>query len=101
MSFKIDDESVHLKYTKICQPHSHSQPLYDDKYIKTKVKTFGGVNSTFFSKDELPKERNHYICIAATCIDSVLKVEKKLSSGLFRAMQIQTKEKKICRFYRC
>ena len=32
---------------------------------------------TFFLKDELPKERNHYICIAAICIDSVLKVEKK------------------------
>ena len=39
--------------------------------------TFGVVTSTFFSKDELPKERNHYICIAAICINSVLNVEKK------------------------
>ena len=50
-----------------------SQPIYDDKYIKP----FGGVASTFFSKDEIPRERSHYICIAAIFIDSVLKVEKK------------------------
>ena len=84
MSFKIKDESVHLKYTKIWNKiekllgtRFHSQHIYDAKYIKTKVKTFGGVTSTVFSKDELPKERNRYIFIAAICIDSVLKVEKK------------------------
>ena len=33
--------------------------------------------STFFSENEIPKERNHYICIAAICIDSVLRIEKK------------------------
>ena len=35
------------------------------------------MTSTILSKDELPKQRNHYICIAAICIDSVLKVEMK------------------------
>ena len=25
----------------------------------------------------LPKERDHYVCIAAICIDSILKVDKK------------------------
>ena len=33
--------------------------------------------NTFFSENEIPKERNHYTCIAAVCIDSVLKIEKK------------------------
>ena len=33
--------------------------------------------NTLFSGNEVPKERNHYICIAAVCIDSVLKVDKK------------------------
>ena len=33
--------------------------------------------NTFFSENEIPKERNHYICIAAICIDSVLRIEKK------------------------
>ena len=30
-----------------------------------------------FSGDEIPKERNHYVCISAICIDSVLKADKK------------------------
>ena len=33
--------------------------------------------NTLFSGDEIPKERIHYVCIAAICIDSVLSVDKK------------------------
>ena len=84
MSFKIEDESVHLKYTeiwnKIKKPLNarfHSQPIYDDKYMKTKVKTFSSMINTLFSGNEIPKERNNYNCIVAICIDSVLKLDKK------------------------
>ena len=33
--------------------------------------------NTLFTGNEITGERNHYICIAAICIDSVLKVDKK------------------------
>ena len=33
--------------------------------------------NTLVSSNEIPKKRNHFICIAAICIDSVLKVDKK------------------------
>ena len=56
---------------------NYSQPIYDDKYIKTNVKTFSSMINTLFSGNEIPKERNHYIYIAAICIDSVLRVDKK------------------------
>ena len=46
-------------------------------YIKTKVKTFSGMINTFFSGNEILKKGNLYICIAAICIDSLLKVDKK------------------------
>ena len=55
----------------------HSQPIYDDQYAKTEVKTFRGMINTLISGNETPKERNHYLCIAAICIDSVLKVDTK------------------------
>ena len=55
----------------------NSQPIYDDKYIKTKVKAFNNMINTLFSGDKIPPKRIHYICIAATCIDSVLRVGKK------------------------
>ena len=71
MSFKIEGQSVYLKYTeiwnkikKLLNTRFHSQPIYDDKYIKAKVKAFSSMINTLFSGDEIPKERNHYICIA-------------------------------------
>ena len=84
MSFRIEDDSVYLKYNEIWNEikrtlniRFHSQPIYDDKCIKTKVKTFNGVINTLFLDNKIPKERKHYICIAAICIDSILKVDKK------------------------
>ena len=75
---------MYLKYTEIWNKIKdilnvkfHSQPIYDDKYIKTKVKTFNNMINTLFSGDKIPKERIHYVCIAAICIDSVLRVDKK------------------------
>ena len=84
VSFKIEEESVYLKYAEIWNKIKsilnvkfHSQPIYDDKYIKTKVKTFNNTINTLFSGDEIPRERIHYVCISAFCIDSVLKTDKK------------------------
>ena len=105
MSFKIEHESIYFKYTEIWKtikksPNTrfHSQPIYDDKYIETKVKTFTRMINTLFSGNEIPKERNHYICIEATCIDSVLKVDKKNYPQVYLE-QCKYKIKRV--FYRC
>ena len=85
MSSKIEDEDVYLKYNEIWNKirsilnvKFHSQPIYDDKYIKTKVKIFNNTINTLLSGDEIPKERIHYVCISAICIDSVLRRDKKI-----------------------
>ena len=84
MSFKIEDESVYLKYTELwnrikksLNTKSHSQPIYDDKHIKTKVKTFSSMINTLFSGNEIPREEIITFGITAICIDSVLRIEKK------------------------
>ena len=84
MSFKFEDEDVYLKYNEIWNKIKnmlnvkfHSQPIYDDKYIKSKVKTFNSMINTLFSGDEIPKEKINYACISAVCIGSVLRVDKK------------------------
>ena len=84
MSFKIEDDDVYLKYNEIWNKIKsilnvkfHSQPIYDGKYIKTKVKTFNNLINTLLSGDEIPKERIHYVSISAICIDSVLRRDKK------------------------
>ena len=64
MSFKIEDESVYIKYSEIWNKITgllnvkfYSQPTYHDKYIKTKVKAFNNMIKTIFSGDEIPKEK--------------------------------------------
>ena len=52
-------------------------PVYDETYIKAKVREFDGVIKTNFLGDEIPKENMHYTCIACITIDSVMKMNKK------------------------
>ena len=54
----------------------HSEPIYDDSYIKTKVKTFSEMIKTLFDGNEIPKEKIEYVCIASISVDSVLKIDK-------------------------
>ena len=66
MSFKIEDESAYLKYTEIW-----------NKIKNSPNSKFYSMMNTLFSCNEILKEENHYICIAAICVDSVLRVDEK------------------------
>ena len=106
VSFKIEEESVYLKYAEIWNKLKsilngklHSQPIYDDKYLKAKVKTFNNTINTLFSGDEIPKERIHYVCISAICIDSVLRRDKKNYPQVYlEQCKYKRKKKKLVSF---
>ena len=55
-----------------------NEPIFDDSYIKTKVKTFSEVIKTMFDGDKIPEERIEYACIVCISVDSVLEVDKKV-----------------------
>ena len=83
MSFKVEEAWVYLKYNEIWNKTKgllgikfNSEPIYEDQYIKTKVKTFDNVVKTLFDGG-IPKERVEYTCIPCISVDSVLKVDKK------------------------
>ena len=61
MSFKIEDDNVYVKYRKIWNKIKellgvkfYSEPIYDDKYIKAKVRIFSEVIYTLFTGNEIP-----------------------------------------------
>ena len=83
-SFLIKDDNVLNKYNKIWNVIKnklnikfHSKPVYNQKYLKVKVKEFDGVIKTNFLGNEVPKENMHYACIACITIDSVMRMDKK------------------------
>ena len=77
----------------------HSKPIYNDKYIKTKVKTFNEMINTLFSGDEIPKVRIHYACISSICINSILKVDKKNYPQVYlEQCKYKTKKRELTSF---
>ena len=84
MSFVTDDKEVYEKYNeiwnvvkKLLKLKCFVNPVRDDKYIISKLKAFNKINRTTFTDNVVPIEKNHYICILAIDIDSVLKIDKK------------------------
>ena len=85
MSFNTDDEKVYEKCDEIwnvvkglLKLKFTTSPIRDDKYILATLKIFKKKNLTTFNNNNIiPKEKNHYICIPAIDIDSVLKIDKK------------------------
>ena len=55
----------------------HSEPVYEDRYLKAKVRESDGVIKANFLGSDVPKENMHYTCIACITIDSVLRIDKK------------------------
>ena len=85
MSFIADDEKVFEKYDEIWNVVKRLlklkftvDPIRNDKYISSKLKIFRKKNLTTFNNNNIvPVEKNHYICIPAIDIESVLKIDKK------------------------
>ena len=83
MTFVTDNEIVYNKYNEIWKVFRKFlklkftvNPVRDDKYLVAKLKIFNRINRTTFNNN-IPIERNHYICIPAIDIDSVLKIDNK------------------------
>ena len=84
MSFVTDDEEIYEKYNeiwevvrKLLKVDFTVRPVRDDKYLVAKLKIFDRINRTTFTSNAIPIEKNHYTCIPAIDIDSVLKIKNK------------------------
>ena len=56
----------------------NSEPIYENKYLKAKVREFDGDIKTNFLNNDLPTENTYYTCIACINIDYVLRMNKKI-----------------------
>ena len=103
MSFLIKNSEVWKKYKEIWDVTKnklnikfHSQPSYENKYLKAKVREFNGSIKINLLGNNVPKENTYYICIACITLDSVLKMNKKnypqvyLEECKYKVKQINT-----------
>ena len=103
MSFLIKNDEVWEKYEEIWDVIKnklgikfHSEPIYEKKYLKAKIREFDSDIKTNFLGNGLPKENMYYTCIACITIDSVLRMNKKnypqvyLEECKYKIKKIQT-----------
>ena len=86
MSFRVKDKQPLKNYNKIWEKVEklmktdfESKPVYDDddKYIKTKIKTYEKSIITNFHNKKSPKEKAPCKSLSIIRIDSVIKTNKK------------------------
>ena len=53
-----------------------SKHFYNEKYLKTKKKSYNGKINTNFHNNEIPKEGSQRICLSVTLIDSIYRKDK-------------------------
>ena len=85
MFFKCSDYKLLKKYTEIWARVSSlintkfdSEPAYgdNDKYIKTKIKSYEDKINTNFQSKKIPKENASYKCLSLIMLDSVIRANK-------------------------
>ena len=86
MSFIVKDKKLLKKYIKIWETierlmkiNFESKPVYgeEDKYIKTKIKTYAGSAITNFHNKKTPREKAPCKCFSIIILDSVIKANNK------------------------
>ena len=86
MSFKISDKQLLKKHNhlwkrveKLLKIEFDSKPVYgdDDKYIKTKIKIYGGSVNTNFQDKKIPKEKAPCNCLSIIMLVSVIDKKKE------------------------
>ena len=71
------------KVSKVMKKGFDSEHVYNDKYLKTKIKSYGEKINTNFHDDKVPKEGFQYICLLVTLIDSVFRASKNYCPQVF------------------
>ena len=105
MFFIIKDDDVLDKYNEIWKKIKkalnikfHSMLVFDEKYIKAKVREFNGVIKTNFFSVEIPKENMHCTCIVCITIDSVMRTEKNYPQVHLEEFKNKIKKTKMSEF---
>ena len=73
-----------------------SEPVYNEKYLKAKIKSHDGKIKTNFHNNKIPKEGSQFICLSVILIDSIFRTGRNYyPQGFLEECKYAIKEKKI------
>ena len=90
MSFLIKDYELLGKYNEIgkklknsLKKEFDSEPVYNEKYLKAKIKSCNGKINTNFHDNRIQREGSQFICLSVILIDSVFRTGKNYYPQVF------------------
>ena len=91
MSFLIKDEKLLETYCEIWKKFSnsinkefYSNPVYNEKYLKTKIKSYNGkIITNNFHNNKISEEGSQCICLSVLLIDLVCRKDKDYYTQVF------------------
>ena len=60
-----------------------SEPVYNEKYLKAKIKSYNGKINTNFHDNRIQREGSQFICLSVILIDSVFRTGKNYYPQVF------------------
>ena len=80
MSFLIKDDKLLKKYNKIWKKVKNSidkdfnsDPVYNEKCLKAKIKSYYGKINTNFHNNKIPNEGAHCVCLSVILINFIFR----------------------------
>ena len=84
---------------KSIQKELDSKPVYNEKYIKAKIKSFNWKINTNFHNNKLPREGSQFICLSVILMDSAFRTSKNYYPQAFlNECKYVVNEKKISKY---
>ena len=90
MSYLIKDDELLKQHNKIWKNVKNiiykefdSDPVYNKKYLKAKIKSYNGKINTNFHNNKIPKEGSQCICLSEILINSVFRTSKNYYPEMF------------------
>ena len=85
MSFLINDDELLEKYNEIWEKVKNSikkefdsDPVYNEKYLKAKIKSYNRKINTNFHNNNISKEGSQYICLSVILNEFVFRKSKSI-----------------------
>ena len=100
MSILIKDDELLKEYNEITiNKEFDSDPAYNEKYLKSKIKPYNGKINTNFHNDKIPKEGSQCICFSVILMDSVFRTGINYYPQVFlEECKYVVKEKKMSKY---
>ena len=88
-----------LEISNIMQKGFDKDPVFDEKYLGTKAKSYGSKINTNFHGKIISEESNHCVCLSVTLLDSVYKIGKSYYPQVYlEECKYVAKENKVAKY---